>query len=91
MNTIEKFPRLCDVKKTGMFTGFVFYEGVFECEDESDALAYAKADGYLNLKEAYNDGAYYYTEWEECDETWYEEHDGVWYECTDNEKTPIKC
>ena len=90
MEAIEKFARLCEVKKTGMNTGFVFYDGLFECEDESDALAYAQSEGYNSLQDAYYDLAYYYTEWEEVDDTWYECHDDIWYECTENEKTPIK-
>jgi len=83
METTEKFPRLCEVKMTGMYTGYVFHDGLFECEDEADALAYAISLGYANLDEAYNDEVYYYTEWEECDDTWYEQHDGKWYECTE--------
>lgn len=89
METTEKFARLCEVKKTGMNTGFVFYDGQFECEDDDDARAYAISEGYAGLQEAYDDGIYYYTEWEECDETWYECHEGVWYECTEDSKTPI--
>ena len=87
--TIEKFPRLCDVKKTGMFTGYVFYDGIFECEDEECALAYAMAEGYDSLQEAYDADIYYYTEWDECDSTWYECHEGVWYECTEDSKTKV--
>jgi hypothetical protein len=89
METTEKFARLCEVKKTGMNTGFVFYDGLFECEDESDALAYAIGEGYTDLSAAYDDEIYYYTEWEECDDTWYEEHDGQWYECTEDSKIVI--
>lgn len=90
MEAIEKFARLCEVKKSGMNSGFVFYDGLFECEDEDDALAYAQAEGYDTLQDAYDDEIYYYTEWDEVDDTWYECHDGVWYECTKEEKTPIK-
>lgn len=86
----ERFPRLCDVKKTGMHTGYVFFDGMFVCEDQEDALSYAQKEGYLNLDQAYDDDAYYYTEWDECDDEWYEEHDGVWYACTENTKTKVK-
>ena len=81
MSKITKFPRLCDVKKTGMFTGYVFYDGLFECEDQTDALLFAIENGYANLDEAYDDDAYYYTEWDEIDETWFECLEGNWFEC----------
>jgi len=89
METTEKFPRLCDVRKTGMYTGFVFYDGLFTCEDEADAEQYARSEGYAGLQSAFDDEAYYYTEWEECDDTWYEQHDGQWYECTEDSKVLI--
>ena len=89
METTEKFARLCEVKKTGMNTGYIFFDGLFECEDESDALAYAIGEGYTDLAAAYDDEIYYYTEWEECDNTWYEQHDGQWYECTEDSKIVI--
>lgn len=89
METTEKFARLCEVKKTGMNTGYIFFDGLFECEDESDALAYAIGEGYADLAAAYDDEIYYYTEWEECDDTWYEKHDGQWYECTEDSKIVI--
>ena len=88
---VEQYPRLCDKRKTGMFTGYVFFDGQFECEDEADALEYAQTEcGYADLDEAYNDEAYYYTEWEECDDTWYECHNERWYEVTANSVEPIK-
>lgn len=86
---VEQYPRLCDKRKTGMYTGFVFHDGQFECEDEADALEYAQSEGYADLDEAYNDEVYYYTEWEELDDTWYECHAGQWYEITANSATPI--
>lgn len=90
MSNTERFPRLCDIKKVGIYTGFVFYDGLFTCEDEDDALKYAMADGYSSLDEAYEDEAYYYTEWEECDDTWFEEINGVWYECTEDSREIVK-
>jgi hypothetical protein len=89
-STNEKFPQLCDVKKVGIYTGYVFYDGLFTCEDEEDALNYAKNDGYASLDEAYDDEAYYYTEWEEIDGVWFEETDGVWFECTEDSREPVK-
>jgi len=45
-------------------SGYCFGDGEFYCESEMDALLYANSIGYDSLEEAYEDEAYYYTEWE---------------------------
>jgi len=58
--------------------------------EKDDAERYAIEIGYADLDEAYDDGAYCYTEWDWEDEgEWYEKHDGVWYECTNDSKVEL--
>jgi len=81
--THEKFARICDATHEGMNAGYVFGDGEAYFLKKSDAEKYALDMGYSNLNEAYEDDAYYYTEWDAEDEgTWYEKRDGQWYEIT---------
>jgi hypothetical protein len=66
--TKEIFFRTCDATGEGMNEGFCFGDGETYFKYEADALAYAKKIGYEDLDEAYEDGAYYWTEWEEGDD-----------------------
>lgn len=77
---MEKFARKCDVTGRGMNEGYCFGDGEdYACDLES-ALLIAKEYGYDNLDEAYEDGAYYYTEWEELDDDVYYDAEGNEYE-----------
>ena len=68
----EKFARKDTKTGKGMNEGFCFGDGEAYFEEEEDAETHAISWGYKNLKEAYRDEAYYFTEWEvEEGETWY--------------------
>jgi hypothetical protein len=73
-----KFARVCSATGRGMNEGFCFGDGEAYFIEKSDALLYAIELGYESLEEAYDDEAYYYTEWEEID-------DDVWYDAEGNE------
>lgn len=75
----ERFARLCSATNQGMNEGYCFGDGEMYFANVSDATDYAKSIGYESLTDAYNDGAYYYTEWEEEQDEWYEQRDGKWY------------
>lgn len=66
------WPHKCNATGKGMDSGFCFGDGIAYFISESDAEKYAKEIGYKSLKEAYDDGAYYWTEWYD-DEPQYEE------------------
>jgi hypothetical protein len=63
----ETFFRTCDATGEGMNEGFCFGSGDAYFKYEGDALNYAKELGYDSLEEAYEDEAYYFTDWEEAD------------------------
>jgi len=65
---MKGFARVCDATNEGMNEGYCFGDGEAYFKHEADALNYAKSIGYVTLDEAYNNEAYYYTEWEELDE-----------------------
>lgn len=67
----EKFARKCDATGEGMNEGYCFGDGEKYFKYKKGATAYAKEIGYSTLKEAYDDEAYYWTEWEEVDEEEY--------------------
>jgi hypothetical protein len=58
----EQFARQCDVTGEGMNEGFCF-DDIHYFKYEKDAAAHAKKQGYKNLQQAFDDEAYYYTEW----------------------------
>lgn len=79
---MEKFARRCDITGRGMNEGYCFGDGEHYACDEESALQIAKLYGYIgntyNLEDAYKDGVYYYTEWDEVDEDeWYDEDGSV--------------
>lgn len=75
---MKKFARQCDATGKGMNEGFVFGNGEMYFSEEIYALEYAIKIGYDNLDDAYNDDAYYYTEWDEVDEDeWYDEDGSI--------------
>lgn len=72
-DTTPKYARKCSVTGKGMNKGFCFGDGGFYCIKKKHAKKYAKSLGYKNLKKAYKDGAYYWTEWEiDLDDEWYD-------------------
>jgi hypothetical protein len=93
---IYKFPRRCDVTGKGMWEGYCFGDGEMYIADKWNAETYAKSIGYDTLEEAYEDDAYYFTDWcndehvisvelEEFKDEWYESEyqdgrDAVWVE-----------
>jgi hypothetical protein len=77
---MEKFARRCDATGKGMNEGYCFGDGEAYFIHESDALEFALKRGYSTLDEAYEDDAYYYTEWEEIDDDIYYDVDGNEYE-----------
>ncbi len=60
-----KFFRKCDKTGEGMNEGFCFGDGEKYFKYKKDATEYAKKIGYKSLKKAFDDEAYYYTEWSE--------------------------
>ena len=66
-NKPVRFARKCDVTGEGMNKGYCFGEGEGYAKTKKSAHILAKKRGYKTLAEAYEDGAYYYTEWEEND------------------------
>ena len=78
---MEKFGRKDSVTGKGMVEGFCFGDGDFYCESEEDALVKAKEGGFETLKESYDAGNHYWSQWfpeDDEDETWYDE-DGKEY------------
>lgn len=64
--TIETYSRKCDVTGDLFNEGFLVNDTTY-VKDIKNVWPLLKAQGYASLDEAYDDGAYYYTEWE-CDE-----------------------
>lgn len=60
-----------------MWSGYCFGNSQDYASDKDGALAIAKQYGYKTLEEAFDDGAYYFAEWEELGGyVWYEsEHE----------------
>ena len=54
----------CDVTGLPMTEGFCFGDGEWYCSREEDALKAVQEMGYTTLEEAYEDGVYYWSEWE---------------------------
>ena len=59
----NKFARRCDATGQGMNKGYVFGDGEKYFKYKTDATKYALSLGYSSLDNAYDNGAYYYTEW----------------------------
>jgi hypothetical protein len=71
-----KYARQCSATLEGMNEGYCFGDGEYYAKHEADALKYAQSIGYKTLEEAYDDDAYYWTEWEDEDDFQYEVIDG---------------
>jgi hypothetical protein len=63
----ERFPRVADDTGKGISVGWIAGDGDAYFETEKGAKKYAKEMGYKNLQDAYDDGAIYYTEWDESE------------------------
>lgn len=61
---IKLFARKCDATGKGMNEGYCFGDGERYFIKKKDATKYAKEIGYKTLNEAYDDDAYYWTDWE---------------------------
>ncbi len=93
-NKVYKFPRLCSVTGEGMWEGYCFRDGEEYFKHESDLLKHIHlleihipSNLYTEsqiLNYCYDDGLYYFTEWEDLDlDGWYESlnedgTDAVW-------------
>lgn len=60
---MEKFARVCDVTGEGMNEGWVVNDGWMYIKYEEHAIAHAKKNE-CDLKEAYDTGFMYWTEWD---------------------------
>jgi len=75
----DKAHRISDATGKPMSEGYCFGSGEYYCEDLGEAESYAESIGYDSLDEAYEDGAYEYTGWED-DEYAYEWNGEKWIE-----------
>ena len=71
-----KWARKCSVTGKGMNEGYCFFDGQDYASDEESAKKLADEYEYKSLHDAWEDGAYYYTEWEDEDDFQYVEVDG---------------
>lgn len=78
----KKYARACDVTGEGMNEGFCIQDGLMHIKYEEDMIKHLKGveeEGQLSdeilLKDYYDCGYYYYTEWE--DDFQYEEINGI--------------
>ena len=60
-----KNTRKCSITGEEMKAGFCFGNGEEYAKTEEGAWKLAQKRGYKTLEEAYEDDAYYWTEWEE--------------------------
>lgn len=78
-NKGQIFARICSVTGQGMWEGWVFNDGDEYAADEISANKLARAYGYKDVDDAYNEGACYFTEWGEGEEN-YIQIDGTFYD-----------
>jgi hypothetical protein len=74
---IKYWPRRCDVTGKGMDEGFCFGDGMYYIADDENALAFVRKQGYASLKESYEDGNHYWTEWYDDEPQFVELQDGT--------------
>jgi hypothetical protein len=60
----DLYARKCNITGKGMNEGYCFGNGEEYAIDEESALKIARNRGYASLEEAFDDGDYYYTDWE---------------------------
>lgn len=82
----QTFARKCSITGVGMNEGYCFGDGIAYAATRKAAIQIAKEWGYKSLNQAYEDEAYYWTEWDDDDHQ-YEVVDGelVELEVTDDE------
>jgi len=81
-NSTEKFARKDSVTGKGINEGFCFGDGDFYCLNQTDAERHAEKIGFKDLEEAYEEEAYYWTEWEvEEGESWYDAEGNEFKKC----------
>lgn len=73
---MEKFARQCSMTGEGMNEGYCFGDGQDYAKYEDDARRLAKQYGYQSLEDAFDDDAYYWTEWEDETDYQYQMIDG---------------
>lgn len=73
---MKKFARKCSISGAGMNEGWCFGDGEEYASTEGIAHLIAQSCGYESIQEAYDDGACYWTEWEDEDDYQYAEIDG---------------
>lgn len=76
---IERYARKDTVTGKGMNEGYIFEHLDFYCAAKIDAQRKCKELGYKNMKEAYKDEAYYWTEWEVDEDDSYFDEEGNEY------------
>jgi hypothetical protein len=76
---MKKFARQCSITGEGMNEGFVYYDGEMYFKYQKDFVMFLKyqnepiediwdlSDDFI-LNESYDNGEYYYTEWEDEDD-----------------------
>jgi hypothetical protein len=85
---MEKFARQCSITGEGMNEGYVYYDGEMYFKYQKDFVMFLKyqnepiediwdlLDDFI-LNESYNNGEYYWTEWEDEDDyQYYEDENG---------------
>ena len=60
---MKLYSRKCSITGKGMDEGFCFGDGETYIQNEDDALKKLISLGYDTLNDAYNNGAYYWTDW----------------------------
>jgi hypothetical protein len=84
---MKKYARQCSITGEGMNEGYVYYDGEMYFKYEKDFILFLRyqneplqdvlhlSDEFI-LKESYDNGEYYWTEWEDENEYEYYEENG---------------
>jgi hypothetical protein len=67
----QKFARKCDFTGEGMNEGWCFGDGQVYAKYKGDATKQAEDWGYQSLEDAFEDGAVYWSEWEDEEDIQY--------------------
>jgi hypothetical protein len=85
---MTKYARQCSITGEGMNEGYVYYDGEMYFKEEKDFVMFLRYQNELEegiwdlsdelvLNDAYDNGEYYYTEWEDEDDYKYYEENGI--------------
>jgi hypothetical protein len=88
---MTKYARQCSITGEGMNEGYVYYDGEMYFKEEKDFVMFLRYQNELKeniwdlsdefiLNESYDNGEYYYTEWEDEDDYQYYEENGKIFE-----------